>query len=254
MVPGDSIAGACLLAVVNGTGEIPVFQHFVVAGGWVTWFVLIPLSFIALTLAVHYALTIRRKAMIPPELVRQLEAALVAGRPDAAADAARADGRMLGNVMDAGLRRLRDGPEAVRTALDATLEEQTARLMRKVELLNIVGNVSPMVGLFGTVVGMIRAFNRMAGMEGGMANASNAAKLSGDISIAFVNTFWGLAVAVPALVVFAIFRMRVEAAADECGSVAERLLNLLPGHPVAGRMPSEGEPAGRGVRAQPAGT
>jgi len=227
------MAGAWTLASVappaaNGTaGEIPIFQHFVVAGGWVTWFVLIPLSFVGLTLAIHYALTIRRKSLLPPALIAELEATLRSGRAEGAAAAGRADGSMLGRVVYAGLSRLSDGAEAVRAAVDSAIDEQTARLMRRIELLNVVGNVSPMVGLFGTVVGMIRAFNRMAGMEGGMANASNAAKLSGDISIAFVNTFWGLLIAVPALTLFALFRNKVEAASDECSATAERLINLL---------------------------
>jgi biopolymer transport protein ExbB len=227
---GYMLAGGdfALLAAANGTGgEIPIFQHFVVAGGWVTWFVLIPLSFIGLALAVHYALTIRRRALLPPSLVRELEATLRDGNAAGAAAASRADGGMLGSVVYAGLSKLGEGADAVRAALDDAIDGQTARLMRRIELLNIIGNVSPMVGLFGTVVGMIRAFNRMSGMEGGMANASNAAKLSGDISIAFVNTFWGLLIAVPALTIFAMFRNRVEAISEECNTEAERLINTL---------------------------
>jgi len=217
-----------LLAAANGPGgEIPIFQHFVVAGGWVTWFVLIPLSFIGLALAVHYALTIRRKALLPPALIEELEETLRTGNAPAAAAASQAEGSMLGTVVFAGLSRLGEGAEAVRAALDEAIDGQTARLMRRIELLNIIGNVSPMVGLFGTVVGMIRAFNRMSGMEGGMANASNAAKLSGDISIAFVNTFWGLLIAVPALTIFAMFRNRVEAISEECNAQAERRINAL---------------------------
>lgn len=228
MVYALAIGKTALLAAANGSGgEIPIFQHFVVAGGWVTWFVLIPLSFIGLSLAVHYALTIRRNALLPPSLIRELEASLRAGHPAAAAEAGRAEGGMLGAVVCAGLSKLGDGAEAVRAALDDAIDGQTARLMRRVEMLNIIGNVSPMVGLFGTVVGMIRAFNRMSGMEGGMANASNAAKLSGDISIAFVNTFWGLLIAVPALTIFAMFRNRVEAISEECNTVAEGLINTL---------------------------
>ncbi len=228
MTDWNVIGNLSLLAAANASGgEIPIFEHFVVAGGWVTWFVLIPLSFIGLALAVHFALTIRRNTLLPPSLVSELEASLRLGKPDTAAEAGRADGRMLGAVVEAALGRLGQGAGAVRAALDEAVDVQTAKLMRRVELLNIIGNVSPMVGLFGTVVGMIRAFNRMAGMEGGMANASNAAKLSGDISIAFVNTFWGLLIAVPALTLFALFRNRVEAAADECAVTAERLVNLL---------------------------
>lgn len=211
-------------SLLGSAGEIPIFQHFVVQGGWVTWFILIPLSFLTLSLAVHFGLTMRRGALAPETLRRRLEAALRDGNTRAAIDAAERDGSMLGCAVAGGLRRVHDGAEAVRIGIDNALDEQTARLLRRVELLNIVGNVSPMVGLFGTVVGMIRAFNRMSGMEGGMANASNAAKLSGDISIAFVNTFWGLLVAVPALAIFALLRNRIDAVADECANTAEHLI------------------------------
>lgn len=225
---GPAVGPMSMLAsAAASNGDIAIFQHFVVAGGWVTWFVLIPLSFVATTLVIHFVLTIRRGALVPGALVTDLDAALRVGRVSAAAETARRDGSMLGAVMHACLGRLGEGPDAVRAALDESLDLRSARLLRRVELLNIVGNVSPMIGLFGTVIGMIRAFNRMAGMEGGLGSAANAAKLSGDISIAFVNTFWGLLIAVPALALFALFRNRVDAVAEQCGATAERLLNRL---------------------------
>jgi biopolymer transport protein ExbB/TolQ len=86
-------------------------------------------------------------------------------------------------------------------------------------------------------------------MEGGMANASNAAKLSGDISIAFVNTFWGLLVAVPALTIFALLRSRIDAITDECGATAERMLGGLRVRPA----PTAQQPAEKPALSQASG-
>ncbi|MBN1490266.1 MAG: MotA/TolQ/ExbB proton channel family protein [Phycisphaerae bacterium] len=234
MIAAQVSDAATLLAAADGSaGDIPIFQHFVVNGGWVTWFALIPLSFIALSLVAHYALTIRRRVLVPRALVTELEAALRLGRTEAAVKIGRSDGSMLGAIVAAGLGKLAAGGEAIRAAIDDATEAQSGKLMRRIQHLNIVGSISPMIGLFGTVVGMIRAFHRMAGMEGGMANASNAAKLSADISVAFVNTFWGLLIAVPALTIFALFRNRIEAVADECNWTAEQLINTLAEGPAA---------------------
>jgi biopolymer transport protein ExbB len=221
------------------SSDIPIFQHFVLAGGWVTWCILIPLSLVAVSLVVHFALTVRRRTLLPPSLVDELQGTLALGPVGKAAEIARRNGGMLASVVLAGLARLSQGADAVRAALDEALDQQTAKQMRRIELLNIIGNVSPMIGLFGTVVGMIRAFNRMAAMEGGLANAANAAKLSGDISIAFVNTFWGLLIAIPALAIFALFRNRVDAISDACNNEAERLLNLLGRQPKQSAAPME---------------
>ncbi len=95
------------------------------------------------------------------------------------------------------------------------------RLLRRIEYLNVIGNVSPMIGLFGTVVGMIQAFARIYSAAGGMPEAD---KLAGDIAVALVTTFWGLLIAIPALSAFALFRNRIDTYAAEVVKLCDGLL------------------------------
>ncbi len=118
-------------------------------------------------------------------------------------------------------------------ALEESLEDRSAKLVRKIEYLNVIGNVSPMIGLFGTVYGMIRLFAsiRAAGA------IPEPAIIADDISIALVTTFWGLAVAIPALSAFAIFRNRVDVLTAECALTCEKLLAVF--------KPSSEAPSGK---------
>ncbi len=108
-------------------------------------------------------------------------------------------------------------------ALEESLEDRSARLLRNIEYLNVIGNVSPMIGLFGTVYGMIRLFAsiRAAGA------IPEPAVIADDISIALVTTFWGLAVAIPALSAFAIFRNRIDVLTAECALTCEKVLAVF---------------------------
>ena len=92
-----------------------------------------------------------------------------------------------------------------RFAADA-LQGRAMHLLRKVEWCNIIGNVAPMVGLFGTVFGMIKAFN-LLGISGGQPRPD---QLAAAISIALITTFWGLLIAIPALAIAGIFRTRIQ--------------------------------------------
>ena len=137
----------------------------------------------------------------------------------------------------AGLSQLPAGREAARAVIDETVEELAMRLLRKIEYLNVIGNVSPMIGLFGTVVGMIQAFARIYSAAGGMPEAD---KLAGDIAIALVTTFWGLLIAIPALASFALFRNRIETYAAEVVKLCDGLLA------TSAPNPESRSPTGRG--------
>jgi biopolymer transport protein ExbB len=123
----------------------------------------------------------------------------------------------------AGASQIRAGRDAARAAVDEAVEERATKLFRRIEYLNVIGNVSPMIGLLGTVLGMIQAFNRIFAAGGGMPDAG---KLAGDIAVALVTTFWGLIIAIPALTTFAIFRNRIDAFAAECIKLCDGLLGL----------------------------
>lgn len=201
-----------------------VLKHFVTDGGWITWFVLIPLSILTVALSIQYLITIRRGTQTPVTLAKTLLAAARQGQTRNILEITRDDDTMLGQAAYRGISQLDQANDAALIAIEEAADEQAGRLMRRIEYLNVIGNVSPMIGLLGTVVGMIQAFNRIYAAGGGVPEAN---KLVGDIAIALVNTFWGLAIAIPALTVYAFFRNRVEAITAECVKLCDHMVTLL---------------------------
>ncbi|GMV95810.1 MAG: MotA/TolQ/ExbB proton channel family protein [Phycisphaerae bacterium] len=188
-----------------------VFKHFVKDGGPITWCVLIPLSVVSIGLILHYLITIRRGTQTPDGLAKAIVTAARQGLLHNVEEITRDEESMLGQTAYAAASNLSAGREAASAAVDEAVEEQAGRLMRRIEYLNVIGNISPMIGLLGTVVGMIQAFTHIQA-----AGAPDPNQLVGDIAIALVNTFWGLFIAIPGLTAYAFFRNRIDAYAAEC--------------------------------------
>jgi len=203
---------SALAGDTQGISSVSVFKHFIVDGGPITWFVLIPLSVVTVALAVHYLLTIRRGTQAPERLARMLAGASRSGQMTQMAERVRQDETMLGQAAYAGLSQLGAGREAARSAIEEAVEERATKLLRKIEYLNVIGNISPMIGLLGTVYGMIQAFSTIRISEGAMPKAD---ELAGDIAVAMVTTFWGILIAILALSAFALFRNRINTYATE---------------------------------------
>jgi len=200
-----------------------VFDHFVTDGGFITLFVLIPLSIATIALIVEHSVTIRQSRIVPAETLHRLRAELDARRYDEVVRVTAEDESMLSATIRSGLSQAGNGLEAMQRAMYDTVEQSAGRLMRKIEYLNVIGNVSPMIGLFGTVVGMIGLFGSISDAGG----IPEPARIAGDISVALVTTFWGLLIAIPALSVFAFFRNRIDSLATECVTSAELLMGSL---------------------------
>jgi biopolymer transport protein ExbB len=135
--------------------------------------------------------------------------------------------------------------ERMREAMETSVSEQTAESFRRIEYLNIIGNLGPLLGLLGTVLGMIEAFQAMHA-AGGQANP---AQLAGGISKALAHTMLGLLLAVPCLAAFGVLRTMVDRLTNRAAMTAEELLLLLrPEHPSTRHAP----PAVRHAPAIPA--
>jgi biopolymer transport protein ExbB len=196
------------------------FEQFVIAGGPIVWFILLPMSLVTVYLAVKYSLIIRRKKLLPDGIgqkIVELTGQLGPGQM-AAGIAARDD-----FVSKAVVRAIEQGRGdwfRMRNLLFESLQEQALGYVRKIEWINLIGNVSPMVGLFGTVFGMIKLFNAIV-MAGGQPQP---AQLAEGISVALVTTFWGLFIAIPALAIYGVFQNRIEALASDAVAEAENIL------------------------------
>jgi biopolymer transport protein ExbB len=177
-------------------------------------------SMISVGLIVQYSLKIRKTVLMPELSIAQISSMFEERRFREALEFCQNDPSFVSGVVHAGLIEAANGYDAMENAMEDATNERTSRLYRDVERLNLIGNITPMCGLMGTVWGMMTAFSEIEA-KGGKANPSD---LAGGILIALVSTFSGLLTAVPALVAYGIFRARVEQLSMEAALVAQELL------------------------------
>jgi len=184
---------------------------------------LFALSIIAAFLVFDHLMTIRAKDLMPTGLHERVRSALQAGKIDEASQACRENPSLLSFVLLHGISELEFGWSSVEKALEDAMAEQSARLYRKIEYLSVIGNIAPMVGLLGTVTGMIIAFQEVATSQGG----ATAPQLAEGIYQALVTTVAGLIVAIPSLGAFAVFRNRVDQLVAEAAYMAQHVFAPL---------------------------
>jgi biopolymer transport protein ExbB len=212
-------------------GETPApasasFFSIVFSGGPVGIGITVLLLLLSLTTAYlifDHLLSIRRRDLIPeglPELVQQ---ALANGDIKAAQQACSDRPSMLSFVLLQGISDIEFGWSSVEKTLEESLAEQSARLFRKLEYLSVIANVGPMLGLLGTVTGMIMAFRQVAETQG----TASAPQLAEGIYSALVTTVLGLMIAIPAIGAFAVFRNRIDQFVAEAAYLAQHVFTPL---------------------------
>lgn len=200
---------------------------------------LFALSLTAAYLVFEHVMTLRRTEIMPDGLGDSVRQALTSGNVGEADQACRLQPSFLSFVLLNGLAELDGGWPAVEKALEDATAEQSARLFRKIEYLSVIGNIAPMVGLLGTVTGMIFAFQRVASTQG----SAGAAELAEGIYQALVTTVGGLIVAIPSLGAFAIFRNRVDQLVAEAAYIAQHAFAPLKRRRQANPKPTNAPPA-----------
>ena len=204
-------------------GTQTFFEQFIISGGPIVWFVLLPLSLVTAYLAAEHSLSIRRKKLLPDGIANHIISLIRRfGHRQLAAGIAEKDD-FLSVAVTKAVNQGRGDWFRMRNVLAESLQDQAWALMRKIEWVNLIGNVSPMVGLFGTVFGMIKLFNAIV-IAGGQPQP---AQLAGGISIALVTTFGGLCSAIPALAIYGVFRNRIETLASDAVLEAENVMTEI---------------------------
>ena len=191
-----------------------------IIGSLIIWFLLL-LSMVSIGLIGHMALTNQRKSIMPPGVVGEVKRLIGEGKYREALELTGRDESFFSQVLQAGLREASHGFAAVIRRLDQTAEELTTNRLRRIEYLNVLGQVSPMIGLFGTVYGMILAFSAIVASGGN----ADPILLAGGIGTALTTTFWGLLVAIPALSGYAVIRNRIDELTMEATLTAQELVN-----------------------------
>ncbi len=203
------------------------------AAGWPVWFLILA-SFLAVALIIERAISLQRRKVLPdhlldqvitlhrnqqttPEIVQRLE-----------------EGSPLGRVLAAGLRHMFEGREVMKESMEETGRAVAHDLERYLGALGTIASITPLLGLFGTVIGMIEIFGAQA------PSGTNPQALAHGISVALYNTALGIIVAVPALIAYRAYRSRVDGFLVELEQQSLRLVDTItprgvgrsgPGHP-----------------------
>jgi biopolymer transport protein ExbB len=217
-----------------------IISHMLSSLGLLYIIIFTSISIVLVAMAVLLAMDLRMGAAIPPGFVEDFTDTVNKRRFKEAYELAKNDGSFLGKVMTSGMQRLQYGIEDAREAAFNMVESIRSSKDQLVSYFATIGTLGPMLGLVGTVYGMIRAFMRL-----GSAASPPVGELAGDISHALVVTLVGVALAVPAIFCHTFFRNRLTRVTMDVQNVADDLLTQMyhnskkPGDPA----PADGRPA-----------
>ena len=196
--------------------------NLIEAAGWPIWLLIIS-SLIAVTLIVERLIYLRRQNIIPAKLLDEVVHELKQrGVSPQMLDRLYA-GSPLGKVFAAGLKNIKSSPQVMKESIEEAGRGASHEMERFLTTLGTIASISPLLGLFGTVVGMIEIF--------GAQNAGGAAptELAHGISVALYNTAFGLIVAIPSMIAYRHFRALVDSFTIEMEQQAVKLVEIVHG-------------------------
>jgi len=197
------------------------------AAGWPIWFLLLA-SVIAVALIIERSVSLRASRIIPPRLLEQVVSVYQRqGLSPEVIDRLEKDSP-LGAVLAAGLRNLKSSRYVMKEAIEEAGRGAAHELERFLTTLGTIATAAPLLGLFGTVIGMIEIFGAQSPTGG-----TNPQQLAHGISIALYNTAFGIAIAIPALIFYRHFRARVDGFVVEMEQRAAKLVDIVHGDRAA---------------------
>jgi biopolymer transport protein ExbB len=192
------------------------------AAGWPIWPLLFA-SVVAVALIIERALSLRSSKIIPPTLLEQVLAVYQRqGLNDDILDKLAKDSP-LGEVLAAGLRNHRSSRYVMREAVEEAGRTVAHELERFLTTLGTIATAAPLLGLFGTVIGMIEIFASQS------PTGTNPALLARGISIALYNTAFGIGIAIPALIFYRHYKNKVDGFVVDMEQQAAKLIDLVHG-------------------------
>lgn len=188
---------------------------------------------------VHRVVTLflefRPEIVAPPDLLEQIEGLLAKRDYNGVYQAAKKSESSLGQLLIAGMTAMSSGLGEAREAMDRTGEAIMVHMEKRISLLAVIGSLGPMIGLLGTLKGMIGAFSGIA-RSGAQLKAGEVA---GNISEALVLTFEGVAISVPAIFLFALFKDRVATLTVDVQNLSDELIRKMHAAAHAKTAPSQ---------------
>lgn len=221
------------------------FLAWMIRASGIFGFLIMLVSFAMVAIIMMIGLQLRRDNYLPASFIEQFEQRLQAKDYQGAYEAAKGSDSFIGRILAAGMGRLSRGFEEAEAGMQEVGEDETMAMEHKIGYLALIGSVAPMLGLLGTVQGMVLSFQVIATAT----TSPKPSELADGIATALFTTLEGLVVAIPAIIFYALFKNRLARFLMECGFVAS---NLMKNFQNMGKAPAK--PAGGGAAAgAPAG-
>lgn len=204
---------------------IPTTVASMFAAGGVLMYPIAACSIIALAFGIERLVVLRRRRVVPRDFVRRFLEHLERGELDrgAALELCEQNGSPVAEVFAHGIRKWGKPSVEVEQAIIDGGERQVSQLRKHLRILNAVATVSPLLGLLGTVIGMITCFNEIANSSA----MGKSEQLAGGIGVALLTTAGGLTVAIPSLVLYMYFAGRVDALVMEMDALAQKVVEKI---------------------------
>jgi len=192
------------------------------AAGWPIWFLILA-SIIAVGLIIERSIFLRANRVSPPALLDEVIKELKQRGVSDGMLARLAESSPLGGIFAAGLKNIKSPPEVMKESIEEAGRTATHDLERFLTTLGTIASISPLLGLFGTLVGMIEIFGAQA------PTGNSPAVLAHGISVALYNTAFGLIVAIPSMIAYRHFRALIDSLSIEMEQQAVKLMEIVHG-------------------------
>jgi biopolymer transport protein ExbB len=201
--------------------QTSLFMHMIQSVGPIFGIIFLAISITLVAIIVLLSMDLRMGMAIPPGFVEDFTDTVNKRRFKEAYEMARAESSYLGRVLTTGMSRLQYGVEDAREAAFNMVDSIKASKDQLIAYLAVIGTLGPLLGLVGTVYGMIRAFRTLS------SSKVDPGRLAGDISHALVVTLVGVALAVPAIFCHTFFKSRLMRIGTDTGNMADDLLTQM---------------------------
>lgn len=192
------------------------------AAGWPIWLLIIA-SIVAVALIVERSMFLRAAKIAPPSLLDEVVKELKQRGVSPQMLSKLSEESPLGRIFAAGLKNIKSQPEIMKESIEEAGRTATHEMEKFLTTLGTIASISPLLGLFGTLVGMIEIFGSQN------AGGANPAELAHGISVALYNTAFGLIVAVPSMIFYRHFRAKVDSLTFEMEQQAIKLVEVVHG-------------------------
>jgi biopolymer transport protein ExbB len=218
LLTGLGLVAAAGPALAQKTTDVTSLKD-VLEGSGIVGLVIILLSVVALAMVIENIISIKREKLAPPELIDEIQALFDEEQFQEAMELCENEKTYFTKVVGAGIAKIGHPFEVIEQSLVEMGDQEAIKLHQKIGWLPVIASSAPMLGLLGTVTGMVASFNVIAASQG----QASPADLASGISQALLTTMEGLIVAIPVTAVFAFLRNRLIRTIIEVGAIVEDL-------------------------------